>query len=112
MSSWRRMGGFLIGLGILFMALFVISDSVRQPEFNLLAGGFGCLVLGIFMLVTHPAPAAPPAPRFGVFKRRKDNPVPKREQPQSSPDPKPSGPPAGGGQPSGPPGGAKPAGKK
>jgi hypothetical protein len=108
MNSWRRMGGFLIAIGVLFLVLFVISDSASQPEFSLLAGGFGCLVVGIFMIVTHPAPAPPPAPRFRVLNRRKGEPAPKREQPISGPAPKPSGLPAGGGKPGGPPtGGGK-----
>jgi hypothetical protein len=119
MSSWRRMGGFLIALGILFMALFVLSDSVSQAEFSLLAGGFGLLVVGIFLWVTHPAPAPPPATRFRVLSRRKGEPAPKREQARGNPGPKPLGPPASAGKqdgkssegkpsakPAGPPGGS------
>jgi hypothetical protein len=109
------MGGFLIGLGVFSLALFVISDSVQQPEFGLLAGGFGLLVVGIFLVVTHPLPAPPPSPRFRVLRRSKGEPTPKREQPKSAPPAKPAGPPGGGGggkppaKPAAPPAGGKPA---
>ena len=86
MSSWRKAGGFFIGLGIFFLILFVISDSARQPDFGLLAGGFGCIVLGGFFLATHPAPEPPPSPRFRIVKRRKDEPKPRRESREKSPD--------------------------
>ena len=86
MSSWRKAGGFFIGLGIFFLILFVISDSARQPEFGLLAGGFGCIVLGGFILATHPAPEPPPSPRFRIMKRRKDEPKPKHDSREKSPD--------------------------
>jgi hypothetical protein len=84
MSSWRKAGGFFIGLGIFFLILFVISDSARQPDFGLLAGGFGCIVLGGFLLATHPAEEPPPSPRFRIIKRRKDEPKPKREPKEKS----------------------------
>jgi hypothetical protein len=84
MSSWRKAGGFFIALGIFLLALFVISDSARQPDFGLLAGGFGCIVLGGFMLATHPAPEPPPSPRFRIIKRRKDEPTPKHESKERS----------------------------
>jgi hypothetical protein len=86
MSSWRKAGGFFIGLGIFFLILFVISDSARQPDFGLLAGGFGCIMLGGFFLATHPAPEPPPSPRFRIVKRRKDEPKPRRESREKSPD--------------------------
>ncbi len=79
MSSWRKAGGFFIGLGIFLVILFVLSNSVRQPEFGLLAGGAGCFVVGGLFLATHPAPEPPPSPRFRIVKRRKDEPKPKRE---------------------------------
>ncbi len=79
MNSWRKAGGFFIGLGIFLVILFVISDSVRQPEFGLLAGGAGCFAVGGFFLATHPAAEPPPSPRFRVIKRRKDEPKPKHE---------------------------------
>jgi hypothetical protein len=79
MSSWRKAGGFFIGLGVFLVILFVISDSARQPEFGILAGGAGCFLLGGFILATHPAPEPPPSPRFRVIKRRKDEPKPRRE---------------------------------
>ena len=66
MSSWRKAGGFFIALGIFLLVLFVISDSASQPDFGLLAGGFGCIVLGGFFLATHPAPEPPPSPRFRI----------------------------------------------
>ncbi len=59
MNSWRKAGGFFIGLGIFLVILFVVSDSVRQPEFGLLAGGAGCFVVGGFFLATHPAAGTP-----------------------------------------------------
>jgi hypothetical protein len=87
MSLWRKVGGFFIGLGIFLLILFVISDSVRQPEFGLLAGGFGCIALGGFISATHPAPEPPPSPRFRIIKRRKkDEPKPRREQKANEPD--------------------------
>jgi hypothetical protein len=95
----RRVGGFLVGLGVFFLVLFVISDSVLQPEFGLLAGGVACLGLGIFLIVTNPVEAPPPSPRFRVFKRRGKDPQPRKE-----PMAKPAGPPPGGG--GGKPGGA------
>ena len=79
MNSWRKAGGFFIALGIFLVILFVISDSVRQAEFGLLAGGAGCFAVGGFFLATHPAAEPPPSPRFRVIKRRKDEPKPKRE---------------------------------
>ena len=86
MSTWRKAGGFLIGLGIFLLILFVISDSANQPDFGILAGGFGCVVAGGFFIVTHPAPEPPPSPRFRVLKRRKDEPKPRREQRVKSED--------------------------
>lgn len=79
MSAWRKAGGFCIGLGIFFLILFVISDSVRSTQFSLLGLAFGCMVLGGFLLATHPAPPPTPATRFRVLKRRKDEPKPRRE---------------------------------
>ncbi len=84
MSAWRKAGGFFIGLGIFLLILFVLSDSAQQPDFGILAGGFGCFVVGGFFIVTHPAPEPPPSPRFRVFKRRKDEPKPRREQKEKS----------------------------
>ena len=79
MSSWRKAGGFFIGLGIFLLILFVLSDSARQPEFGLLVGGFGCMAVGSFFIATHPAPEPPPSTRFRIMKRRKDEPTPRRE---------------------------------
>ncbi len=98
-NGWRRTGGFLIGLGLFLLVLFVISDSVSQPEFGLLAGGAGGIGLGSFFLVTHPKPKAPPAPRFRLIRGIKDEPVPKKEA-------KPPAPPKGEGSSKPGPGGA------
>lgn len=84
MNSWRKAGGFFIALGIFLLILFVISDSTRQPEFGILAGGLGCLALGGLFLATHPAEEPPPSPRFRILKRRKDEPKPKRESKEKS----------------------------
>ena len=74
-----------------------------------------CLALGIFLLVTNPAPQPPSAPRFRLIRGRKDEPQPKKE-PQAKPagapaggEPPKGGPPAGGGPPKG---GGKPGKKK
>jgi hypothetical protein len=130
MNSWRRMGSFLIGLGVFLLALFVISDSVRQAEFGLLASGALAVGLGIFLLMTHPKPEPPKAPRFRLVRGIKDEPQPKKEvKPPAPPKgpaggkPGPGGPPAGKGGPppkgggapgkgGPPPKGGKPTGKK
>jgi hypothetical protein len=95
MSSLRKLGGFLILFGLFLLALFVFSDMANQPEFGLLLAGMGGTLLGIFILVTNPAPKADPNPRFRLVRGVKSQPQPKG--PPSGDKPAPGGPPRGGG---------------
>ena len=57
----RRLGRFFLFFGTVVLAVFVISDLVDAPSFNMFFLGFLSLITGIFMLRrsrTAPGPSS------------------------------------------------------
>ena len=69
MNFVNRIGTFLIFLGILMVALFVLSDIARAPTCNFLAVGAVSLGLGVFLWLRDPPSAGPPPQRFRTVKK-------------------------------------------
>ena len=75
MSAARRIGRFLVLVGLGLIGFFVLSDIAQQVNFNFLVIGFFVFVFGVFLIVTNPPPEATPNPRF-----RSLNKILKREE--------------------------------
>jgi len=82
MNTTRRIGRFFILLGVGIIAFFVLSDLAQQANMELLLIGGGIFILGILILVTNPAPEAPPDPHFRTLKRavKKEEQIEKKEE--------------------------------
>jgi len=64
MSVARRIGRFLVVVGLGLIGFFVLSDIAQQVNFNFLVIGFFVFAFGIFLIITNPPPEATPNPRF------------------------------------------------
>jgi len=79
MNTVRRLGRFFIIIGIVFLALFFISDYIEQVEGWYLLIGVGSLVLGIW-LASRNRGKSEPARRFRLVRRLMGRDVPQEEQ--------------------------------
>ncbi len=82
MSVTRRIGRFLIILGLGIIGFFVLSDLGQQANLTLLLVGAIILILGIMILVTNPGPEHPPSPHFRTLKRvmKREEKIEKKEE--------------------------------
>jgi len=82
MNAARRIGRFFVLLGVGIIGFFVLSDLAQQANMELLLVGGGILVLGILILITNPAPEAPPDPHFRTLKRamKREEQIEKKEE--------------------------------
>ncbi len=69
MSITRRIGRFLIILGLGIIGFFVLTDLGQQANLNLLLVGAIIFILGIMILVTNPGPERPPSPHFRTLRK-------------------------------------------
>lgn len=70
----------MLGAGII--GFFVLTDLAQQANMEVLLVGGGILILGILILVTNPAPEAPPDPHFRTLRRtvKKEEEIEKKEE--------------------------------
>lgn len=64
MSLSRRIGRFLVIVGVGLIGYFVLTDLAQQPIYASLLIGTLTLVGGIVILITNPAPESHLNPRF------------------------------------------------
>jgi hypothetical protein len=69
MSFARRIGTFLIMLGLGLIGYFVFSDLARQVSFGSLIVGAIALIGGIAVLIGNPNPEPHPNPRFRTLNK-------------------------------------------
>ena len=79
MNTVRRLGRFFIIIGIVFLALFFISDYIEQVEGWYLLIGVGSLGLGIWLASRNRGKSEPPR-RFRLVRRLMGRDVPQEEQ--------------------------------
>ncbi len=82
MSVTRRIGRFLIIVGLGIIGYFVLSDLAQQANLTLLVVGGIILILGIMILVTNPGPEHPPSPHFRTLRRvmKREEQIEKKEE--------------------------------
>ncbi len=82
MSVTRRIGRFLIILGLGIIGFFVLSDLGQQANLTLLLVGGIIFFLGIMILVTNPGPEHPPSPHFRTLRRvmKREEKIEKKEE--------------------------------
>lgn len=68
----NRVGTFFILLGLGLIGLFILSDIAKTPTCNLLIFGGASLALGVFLWFRDPVKPGPPAERFRLFRRKKE----------------------------------------
>ena len=64
MSFSRRLGKFLIIVGVGLIGYFVLTDLAQQAVYASLLIGTLMLIGGIVILIANPAPEPQPNPRF------------------------------------------------
>jgi hypothetical protein len=64
LSTARRIGRFLVVVGLGLIGMFVLSDMAQLVNYNFLVIGGLVFGVGIFLIITSPAPEATPNPRF------------------------------------------------
>lgn len=64
----HRIGNFLIFLGVVLIALYILSDIADAPSCNMLVVGVVSVGLGLLLWFRDPAPQGPPAERFRLFR--------------------------------------------
>lgn len=68
----NRLGTFIILVGIGALALFIVSDIARMPDFRLLLWGSMALVLGTVIKWLSPKPDKPRANRFRMLRKNNE----------------------------------------
>jgi hypothetical protein len=66
-----RVGTFLFLLGIFSLIFFLASDFAKQPDFDWLF--VGMVLLGFGILLRRRAPAPPPAGRFAMLRKMRED---------------------------------------
>ena len=69
MSFARRIGTFLLIVGLGLIGYFVFTDLARQASYGSLVIGAITLIAGIVILVSNPAPEPHPNPRFRTLNK-------------------------------------------
>ena len=69
----NRFGTFLILIGIGALALFVVSDVARLPDFRFLLWGSLALILGTLIKWFSPKPDRPRANRFRMLRKNNED---------------------------------------
>ena len=69
----NRFGTFFILIGIGALALFVVSDIARLPDFRFLLWGSLALVLGTLIKWLSPKPDRSRANRFRMFRKNNED---------------------------------------
>ena len=69
MTLSKRIGIFLVLLGVILIGLFVLSDMAAQPVCNLLAAGGASLAVGILLVARAPRQETPKPERFRTVKK-------------------------------------------
>jgi hypothetical protein len=64
LSTARRIGRFLVIIGLGLIGLFVLSDMAQFVNYNFLVIGALVFGIGIFLIITSPKPEPTPNPRF------------------------------------------------
>ena len=83
----RKVGEFLIMLGVLLVALYLLSDMAHSPNPLLLIFGGLILVLGIWLRINHKPEEKPQSSRFQRIRQRKESsarPKTDKKKPQES----------------------------
>lgn len=70
MRRINRFGTFLILMGIGSIALFVVSDIARLPDFRFLLWGALALVIGSVIKWLNPTPDNAKTNRFRIFRQK------------------------------------------
>lgn len=73
-----RVGTFMLLLGIFSLIVFVASDFARQPEFDWLF--VGMVLMGFGFLLRRRAPPLPPAGRFGLIRKIREDTKKRKEE--------------------------------
>ena len=73
-----RIGTFLILLGIFSLVFFLASDFANQPEFDWLF--IGMVLVGIGFLFRRRATPPPPAGRFGMVRKIREDAKKRKEE--------------------------------
>ena len=73
-----RIGTFLILLGIFALVFFLASDFAKQPEFDWLF--IGMVLVGIGFLFRRRATPPPPAGRFGMVRKIREDAKKRKEE--------------------------------
>ena len=68
----NRFGTFFILIGIGALALFVVSDVARMPDFRFLLWGSLALMLGTLVKWLSPKPDKPRANRFRMLRKNNE----------------------------------------
>lgn len=68
----RKVGTFFIFIGVILIALFVLSDVAHAREFHYLLYGMIILLVGIFVVGVNPKPPVE-SNRFRVLKRKSED---------------------------------------
>jgi len=69
MNFGRRIGTFLIIIGLGLIGYFVFTDLARQASYGSLVIGAIALIGGIVVLAGNPAPEPHPKPRFRTLNK-------------------------------------------
>jgi hypothetical protein len=73
-----RIGTFFIVLGIFSLILFLASDFADRPEFDWLF--IGMVLMGLGFLFRRSAAPPPPASRFGMVRKMRDDAKKRKEE--------------------------------
>jgi hypothetical protein len=73
MMRINRFGTFLILIGVGAIAMFVVSDIARMPDFRFLLWGAGGLVLGTLIKWLNPKPDKPTSNRFRILHQKNED---------------------------------------
>ncbi|MBI9051491.1 MAG: hypothetical protein JEZ00_18850 [Anaerolineaceae bacterium] len=73
MQRLNRIGTFLILVGIAAIALFIVSDISRLPDFRFLLWGAIGLILGSLIKWLNPKPEKKAASRFRILRKRNED---------------------------------------
>jgi hypothetical protein len=68
---FRRLGIFIMLIGVGLIAIYIISDLAGTPDLLYLLSGAVLSVGGFFLRRSHKPPPPPPSSRFRILKRKR-----------------------------------------